>query len=468
MTLVPSSLRNRLVLAGVAVGLTFAVLFGIGATWSIRHAEDQAVTAALQSRLELARDGVTSTGALRGDAGSPKTDLVQVVAPDGTVRSSSPALAGLAPLIDVSTVAAGGGPVHDTVALQQPDIDLALLGVPIRLDRSQTAPAGTGLLIVAVDAEGFNAAATNLQRVLVAGLLTVVVAIAILSWVLTGHALRSVTRLTESAEAVGPDDLATGLSVPRQDAELARLVGALNRMLVRLHHSHSTELAFAADASHRLRTPVATLRAEAELAVRETDPDQQLAALQRIIQDADQLTLIVDRMLARSRARRHTPQVVVAALGEAGSRWRRQAELAEVNFEIDVGDDVAPTAQCAELVEIIEPVVDNAVRHTPVGGCVRIEVRAQGNPGRASDRIVIDVSNAGDGVAADTAPHVFDAWFSSRDASVAGGLGLWLARETARDIGGDVALTDARADSTTFRIVVPTVDMGPAARGARR
>ncbi|MEO7423061.1 MAG: ATP-binding protein, partial [Ornithinibacter sp.] len=53
------------------------------------------------------------------------------------------------------------------------------------------------------------------------------------------------------------------------------------------------------------------------------------------------------------------------------------------------------------------------------------------------------------------APHVFDAWVSSRDASVAGGLGLWLAREAARDVGGDITLVDTEGHTTTFRIHLP-------------
>jgi sensor histidine kinase regulating citrate/malate metabolism len=55
---------------------------------------------------------------------------------------------------------------------------------------------------------------------------------------------------------------------------------------------------------------------------------------------------------------------------------------------------------------------------------------------------------------------MFDAWVSSRDASEAGGLGLWLARETARDVGGDVTLKQSTAAGTTFRIVLPAVPLG--------
>ncbi len=402
MRLAPSSLRNRLVLGGVAVGVTFAALFGAAATWRVQQAGDQAVSAALASRLELARDEVAPDGALRQDAGSPKTDLVQVIGPTGEVLSNSPALVGAAPLVDLPDVRASAGGTQTRVTLQRPDTDLAVLAVPLRLTGSGGSPAGTGALIVAVDAEGFNTTTTDLLLLLLTGLVAVVLAMAALSWILTGRALSSVTRLTESAEAVGPTELATGLPVPPHDAELARLVGALNRMLVRLHESHSTELAFAADAGHRLRTPVATLRAEAELALREPDPAERTAALHRIVADADQLTSIVDRMLARSRARNHTPEPVVAAIAAAASRWQRQAELGEVVLSTQLDGALSPEVRCVDLVEIIEPILDNAIRHTPAGGSVEIALAlGPGVPGT----VVVDVSNTGSVIAEWRAPQ---------------------------------------------------------------
>ncbi|MDX6357355.1 MAG: hypothetical protein QOH37_409, partial [Nocardioidaceae bacterium] len=232
MTLVPSSLRNRLVLGAVAVGFVFAVAFGVTASWQVHLAENKAVRAALQTRIELARDQVAANGSLTQDAGSPQTDLVQILAPDGSVRSSSPALTDAPPLIDIADVRGSTGGVQSTIALQQPDIDLAVLAVPFHLAGTSGSPGGTGALVVAVDAEGFNTATSGLLGLLLGGLTVVVLAMALLSWVLTGRALSSVTRLTESAEAVEPQKLAAGLPLPHRDAELARLVGALNRMLV--------------------------------------------------------------------------------------------------------------------------------------------------------------------------------------------------------------------------------------------
>lgn len=451
MNLAPASMRNRLVLGAVLVGLVFAVLFGAAATWSVRHAEARAISAALQSRMELARDQVATDGSITQDAGNPKPDLIQVLGPDGKPRDSSTSLAGLPPLVGLAAVQSTTGGLQKRFTLQRPDVDLAVFAVPLGMSASGGSPAGTGALVVATDAEGFNTATSDLLWLLLVGLLAVVIAMGALAWLLTGRALSSVTRLTESAEAVRPQNLAAGLTVPRHDDELARLVEALNRMLARLHHSHATELAFAADAGHRLRTPVATLRAEAELALRETDPDALIAALERVVQDADQLTHIVDRMLARSRAHSRTPEPVLHVLGETSSRWHRQVTLVGVILDLQVADQITPEIRCAELAEILDPILDNAVRHTPHGGSIAIDV---GLEETATATLLVSISNTGEAIDSDLAPRVFDAWVSSRDATVAGGLGLWLARETARDLGGDVTLAHD-SDTTTFRIRLP-------------
>lgn len=447
-----SSLRGRLVLTAIAVGVVFAVLFGAVATWRIHHTEDQAIRSGLQSRMELARDQVTRSGVVRSDTTGPTTDLVQVVGPDGRVRSSSAALAGVAVLADVQQVRSSHAGVRGSIALQAPDIDLATLAVPVHLSSASGSPGGTGALVVALNREGYGAASTDLLRLLIGGLAAVVVAMAVLSWALTGRALRSVTRLTEDAEAVQPRDLGDGLPVPRGDAELARLVGALNRMLARLRDSHTAELAFAADAGHRLRTPVATLRAEAELALRDEDSAVRTEALERIVGDADQLTSIVDRMLARSRAGPRHPAPVLATLREALPRWQRQAGMGSVTLTMQIDERLPEQSRCAELVEIVDPVLDNAVRHTPPSGSISVEVRC--DPA-APGSVRVDVTNTGSTVPPQLAPHIFDAWVSSRGGSAAGGLGLWLARETARDVGGELTLEPTGPQGTRFRLRLP-------------
>lgn len=447
-----TSLRGHLVLGAIAVGLTFAVAFGGAATWWIQHAQDQAIDAALRGRLELARHQVGADGSLRAEPGNLKTDLVQVIGSDGTVVSRTPSLRGVGPLADPSKVGIDPAGQISAINLQTPDVDLATLAVPWLVDQPSTQSRPTtnhGVLVVALDTEGFTTSRSGLIEVLIAGLLIVIFVLAGLSWIVSGRALRSVARLTESAELVRPGDLSAGLPLPKGDAELSRLVYALNRMLGRLDASHATELAFAANAGHRLRTPVATLRAEAELALHDDDPHHRTDALNRIIADADQLTSIVDRMLARGRraVQRVTP--AIALIEDSSLRWGRQAQLAGVDLRLHV-DNAAPRGvHCDRILEILDPIVDNAIRHASLGGSVRIAVGPDDDGG-----IGVTIVNSGAPVPADLAPHVFDAWVSTRDGSQGGGLGLWIARETAHDVGGEITLDPPEPDRTTFRVSV--------------
>lgn len=452
----PTSLRQRLVLGAVATGVIFACVFGGVAAWTIEHTGNQALQTALESRLELARDEVSANGTISRDAGSPKTDLVQIVDARGVVRASSPALAGIGPLVDVGTVTAVPSRDVQFVALNSPDIDLAVLAVPYPLPHHDDSPAGMGALVVATDAEGFTALTVQLLALLVAGLLGVILIIGILSWILTGRALTSVTTLTEQAERTRPGDLDTGLPIPARDAELARMVGALNRMIGRLNASHTTELAFAADAGHRLRTPVATLRAEAELALGENDPLELTAALGRIIGDADHLTLIVDRMLARARQPTHPPEPVLESLRGNLPRWTRQAAVIDVTLSLTTNRQIGQDLRCRELVSILDPLIDNAIRHTPATDHIELTATTIG----PAEILQVDVTNTGAPVSPALQTNLFDAWVSSRDASKAGGLGLWLARETARDLGGDVHYLE-RQEPTTFRVTLPPARLGP-------
>jgi signal transduction histidine kinase len=389
---------------------------------------------------------------LAPDRGDPKADLVQVIGPDGRLRSTTQGLRGVSPLVDVTAVRSSGAQGAQVLrSLQRPDVDLAALGVARAMTSLGSSPGGTGALVVAVDAEGYSTANTGLLRMILVGLGAVLVGTGVLAWALAGRALRTVTRLTEEAEAISLSDIGRGLPAPARDTELARLAASLNRMLSRLGETHHREMALAADAGHRLRTPIATLRADAELALRDTDPQLVSAALERIVEDADQLTLVVDRMLAAARPTTGDERTVGQSIASARATWSRQAERVGARLRLTTGPLAAELSVSAPMVDILDPLLDNAFRHVGPGGEVAVDVGADHD----AAVLVIDVADTGNGVSPALRSHLFDAWVTSRDAGVAGGLGLWLARESARGCGGDIALIDGSPGHTTFRVSLP-------------
>lgn len=508
-------LRWRLVVAALVGAVCFAVGFGLFATWQIDHLEDRSLSTALRARLDLVREELRPDGLLSVDVPSPRTSLVQVIGPDGTIRDATPTLAGQPPFVQLATVRGAGshGVQRD---VQLPHSHLTVLAVPVHLTASGVGPAGVGAVVVGLESEGFLAAGDQLRVILVIGLGVIVPLAGVLAWVLAGRALRTVTRLTEEAEAVGVSDLGRGLDVPASDSELGRLVAALNRMLDRVAAGLEKERRFAADASHRLRTPLATLRAEAELALADPDPAGQREALRQVIADADNLTDLVNRLLAAHRRPTAELRSVPVALGEAAERWRRQAGAAGVAFTVeyaeaeraaspavatpaqqvvavgargaeagvartpgpesaaaagaggaggDATDVAGPVADAATpaapayltdgqvdphvLRSVIDPLVENALQHTPTGGAVAVRV------GGDRERLVADVRDTGHGVSPEIADRLFRPWTTTRGDRGGAGLGLWLARESARAAGGDVVLLDGAPGRTTFEAVLP-------------
>jgi len=436
--------------AAVLAGTVGAVAFGVLATVRVHLLEDNSVRTALRTRLELVRPEVHADGTLGADAPSAtRTSLVQVVGPDGTVRSATGELAGLPALLSPErTQRAGPAGVQSTVTLQHPDIDLAVLSVPVQLAAAGQSPAGTGEIVVGLDAEGFLTARHHLTELLIIGLVGAVLALAQVTWVLAGRALRTVTRITAEAEAVGAHDVGRGLPVPEGDAELTGLVAALNRLLGRLQQTYLRDTAFASGASHRLRTPLATMRAEAELALIEGDAAAMRAALERVVSDADHMAAVLDRMLTMvTPASPATSAVLSDAVNQLAENWHRHAGTAGVDLRLTAEGDATVNGQ--ELAAVLDPLVENAVHHTPVGGLVNVTLAA------GSAELHVEVLNTGNGVPTHLRNQLFDPWVSSRPATTAGGLGLWLAREVARASGGDVWLDDGAAGNTIFRARLP-------------
>jgi signal transduction histidine kinase len=441
-------LRWRLVVATLGGTIAFAVGFGALALYEIERLESHSVATALQERLELFKPQVQEDGKLN-ELESPRTNIGQVVGPDGAVRDSTPSLLRQQALLDVAQVRAHPGGISRTLELNRSRV--VIRGIPVTLAATATSPKGVGALIVGVDSEGFETAGHQLREILLVGLAVVVPLACLLAWLLAGRALRTVSELTEEAEAVGLSDIGRGLDVAAGDPELARLVAALDRMLARVAAGLERERRFAADASHRLRTPLATLRAEAELALLEKNPRSMAEALQRVIDDADELGDLVNRLLAAHTAKRSEPVAVGQALAVASERWERQVTTSgsHLSIELDgLGED-ARTVDPHLLRTVIDPLVENAAQHGQADGTVTVTATA------AAGSLTLRVTDDGPGVDPGLRDRLFQPWVTSRAERGGAGLGLWLSQEAARAVGGDVFLTGAPVGETCFEVRLP-------------
>jgi signal transduction histidine kinase len=214
---------------------------------------------------------------------------------------------------------------------------------------------------------------------------------------------------------------------------------------------------FAADASHELRTPLTVIRSSVEYLRRHADEPVSTVgdALEDIDAEVGQLASMVDDLLllARSDSGAITLERVPLELddvaGEAAAALSGPAAARGVNVVVD--PEPAPlSGDPARLRQLVTILIDNAIRHSPSGGEVRVAVRA------ADGQATISVADQGPGIRPLDLPHVFDRFWRAPDAPAGGtGLGLAIARWIAERHGGSVVASSPETGGALFVVELP-------------
>jgi signal transduction histidine kinase len=243
-------------------------------------------------------------------------------------------------------------------------------------------------------------------------------------------ALRPVAQMTASAQEWGAHDLDRRFSLGPPRDELTGLAATLDGLLARIAASRRHEQRFAAEMGHELRTPLAGLRLQAELALAATGPHadvERKAALEAVVAQATRLGDAIDALLAVAR------QEIDPSEGSV--------DLAAIARELDGLDVVTPEdLPLAEgdpdvVRRALMPLVDNARRHAR--GAVQLGLSSTGR------RVLLAVRDDGPGLDPALGERAFDPGVRGADqASGGGGLGLPLARRLARSCGGDILVGD--------------------------
>jgi len=222
---------------------------------------------------------------------------------------------------------------------------------------------------------------------------------------------------------------------------------------------------FAADASHELRTPLTVVRSSVEHLRRH--PDQPLGdqaeALDDIDAEVSHLTGLVDDLLLLARSDsgvlslRAMPTDLGEIVADAASGLAKSAEQRGVRLTVDPAP-VVVRADAARVRQVVTILVDNAIRHTPRGGEVRVLVRAD------ASGAALDVEDDGPGIRESDMPHVFDRFWRAPGAPSGGtGLGLSIARTIVELHGGRIMVSNGPTGGARFRAVLP-LEAGSAAR----
>ena len=279
----------------------------------------------------------------------------------------------------------------------------------------------------------------------------------VLVWFALARGIRPLAELQQRIRRRQVTDLSPidGGNVPD---EVAPLVAAINDLLQRLDASIATQRHFLADAAHQLKTPLAGLRTQAELAAREiesghADPAMLLHSLLQIALSSQRAAHMVNQLLAMARAEdggevlRRVPLDLAVITREVVRDFVSSALERRIDLGYEGPEGAAPLRLLGEpvlLSELIRNLVDNALRYTPAGGTVTARVL----PDPYGQVVVLQVEDTGPGIAAAEREAVFRPFYRSPETQVDGsGLGLAIVQEIAQRHGAEIELADARPRS---------------------
>jgi heavy metal sensor kinase len=280
-----------------------------------------------------------------------------------------------------------------------------------------------------------------------------------LGYWLAGRALSPVRVMAATARDISQHDLhrRIELALPPAD-ELGELAATFNSMLDRLETAFQSLQRFTADAAHELRAPLALMRTQVDVTLRrERTPEEYRASHRSLLVEIERLTRMADQLLLLARADAGVLQLRPQALDLSEhlegivERWRPAALDRGVHLQSELPIEGDAWADPELLRRLVDNLLDNALRHTPGGGVVRLSAIADG------DRWRIAVEDSGPGVAPELGPRLFQRFTRADPArgreTGGAGLGLSLCAAIAHAHGGTIAL-DGAADLGGARFVV--------------
>ncbi len=268
-------------------------------------------------------------------------------------------------------------------------------------------------------------------------------AVGTLVWFAVRLVLRPLMRLKTEVETRALSDLSE-IDQALVHKEVRPLVAAMNGTMARMQNLIASQRRFIADASHQLRTPLTVLKTQAELALRENDPEALRSIVRSIAGTTDSTVQLANRLLALARVEHGggAAAMVPAELGgivrQACIELAPQALLKGIDLSLDAPVGVQVRAQPLMLHELVCNLLDNAIRYTPAGGKVALRVFYDGG------KACMEVEDSGAGIPEGERERVFTPFYrlsQSMDVNPGGtGLGLAIVRDIAAVHGAGIEL----------------------------
>jgi two-component system, OmpR family, sensor kinase len=304
-----------------------------------------------------------------------------------------------------------------------------------------------------------------LRRVLYAVVPAALVLAGLGGWFLARKSLAPVVTMSERARRISAESLGQQLPVANPRDELGRLAITFNDLFARLADAFARQRQFMADASHELRTPLYVTHTAAQVTMDRPHrtEEEYRETLAIVIEETRRLTRIVEEMLtlAHADARQRTLHLGDFSLDDLLAETARAMNVLAAQKSVVVETAItAPARFCGDeslLRRMALNLLDNAIKHTPVGGLVRVGLE------RRDDHYLLTVSDTGEGIPVAAQPHIFERFYradKARSRAETGdgsgaGLGLSIARWVAEAHEGRLELARSDASGSTFIASLP-------------
>ncbi|KAF0191746.1 MAG: two-component system OmpR family sensor histidine kinase QseC [Gammaproteobacteria bacterium] len=286
-------------------------------------------------------------------------------------------------------------------------------------------------VLVAINKQSIGELRDRIARQTLVPAVTALPVLGLLIWLAVSRAIRPLQLITDDVRRRRPDDLAP-LNSAVTPEEVRPLVEALNALLQRVEQAFDNERRFTSDAAHELRTPLAGLKLQAQLALQTIDEATRRMALQRVILGADRATHLVQQLLTMARLNPETAlstatrvdlvKVAAQVLSEAD----REAHARQIELTLEAPVGVTVTGDPDAVGILVSNLVRNAIEYTPPGGKVGVAVMADGGGA------VLCVEDSGPGIAVDEHDKIFKRFYRRPGTGGAGcGLGLSIVKRIA-------------------------------------
>jgi len=431
------SVRVRMTLAAVVV--VIVGLTGAGAVLvnAVERSLLDRVRNDDQAALERVAAIIQTTGRIPDviPVVSPDTQFIQILAPDGRVLAATLRIYEDEPMVV-------GGKVN------QPDE----LPSRVRWQVSRTqipSRAGPITIVAASPLSEIDRSVDALVDLLWLGVPVVVIVVGLLAWVLIGRALRPIEAIRSEVEAISATTIDRRVPEPGTGDEVDRLARTMNGMLDRLEHAADRQRRFVSDASHELRSPVATIRTELEVALANADGADWPSVARGVLAEDERLEWLLSDLLELARLDEATASPFEDV--DLDDLALQGADRLRATTDLDVDTSGIAAARVSgnprQLERVLRNLLDNAARHA------RSRVRLEVGDG------ALVVEDDGPGIAAEDRERVFERFTRlergrSRDDGGAG-LGLALVREIAHHHGGTVSVEDGSLGGARFVVRLP-------------